>query len=181
MYLRADGISRAELREIAFQFRKKFQCDNILIFPILDIIDQLVDLDLLSFQIVEDNNEIFQKNEIARYSLGDNTIYVTESVYIECINGVGRSRYTITHELAHYILNKLVGLTVIQEEDKPKSYEDPEWQADTLCAELLVPFEMTEGFTVMELIEKCNISEECAIVTYNKRNKIWSFDYKEKQ
>lgn len=181
MYLCAEGISRAELREIALKIRNEFKCNDILVFPILKVIDQLVDLDLLSFQVLEDENDVLQENEIARYSLDDNTIYVTESVYIECENGIGRSRYTLTHELSHYILSTIVRLEIRQSEEKPKTYEDPEWQADSLCVELLAPYEETKDFSVLELKDKCNISEHCAIVIFNKRNKIWSYDYNEKE
>ena len=106
------------------------------------------------------------------YSVLDNTIYVKEYVYIECANNVGRSRFTLTHELAHFILFKLLGFAINNTDINPKTYEQPEWQADTLAAELLVPYDDTKNYTVEEIMTECNVSEECAIVVYRKRKKL---------
>ena len=58
-YIATSPISTKELREYAYRIRKEFNCLDTLTFPVLDVIDQLIDYDLLSLLIVDDNDEIF--------------------------------------------------------------------------------------------------------------------------
>jgi Zn-dependent peptidase ImmA (M78 family) len=98
-------------------------------------------------------------------------IYIKESVYHEAASNIGRSRFTLAHELSHFILLTVKEFEIKKTDTKPVCYKDPEWQANTLASELLVPYYETQNMTVEEITTSCNVSEECAIVVYRKRQK----------
>jgi Domain of unknown function (DUF955). len=43
-----------------------------------------------------------------------------------------------------------------------KSYEDPEWQANTFAAELLVPHKLVQKMQPNEISKKCKVSRQVA-------------------
>lgn len=161
-------ISREKIKKLALDFRKQFDV-NSLVFPIIEIIDSLHCQELLSFMIISDDDKLLSNDELALYDLNSNVMYIKESVYLEALNGIGRSRFTLTHELSHYLLLYVMKFEVNDTIDEVKPYEDPEWQANYLAGELLAPYDMTKDFTVNDYIEKCLVSEECAIVLWDKR------------
>lgn len=170
MKYKCTPVSKNRLKNLALEFRQKFGI-NELFFPVLDILDNLHCDGLLNLEIVEDVDKRLSENELALYSLNSNTMFVKLSVYEEALNDVGRARFTLTHELSHYLLLKVLGFETISCDGEIKPYEDPEWQANYLAGELLAPDSLTEGFDVLNYINKCCLSEECAIVLWDKRRK----------
>lgn len=80
-----------------------------------------------------------------------------------------RARFTIAHEFGHYFLHKGVPFN----RGNPtahKTYEDSEWQANTFAAELLAPLEGCHGLTVEEIMDKYEISRQCAALRYKECN-----------
>lgn len=164
-----DPISRKDIREIAYRFRKAYRCNDCLVFPLIEVLDALSEQHWLDYQIIEDDDALLDDNTLALYDLNSNMIYIKSSVYQEALDGIGRSRFTITHELAHFIFFNVLGFSVQEVEEIEKPYMDPEWQANTLAAELLAPYHETKHMSVTELMENCCISEEAAIVITQKR------------
>lgn len=163
-------VSKKKLKDLAIKFRNDFGVQGLL-FPVLDIIDDLHCQGLINLLIVDDDCELLSSDEIALYELNSNTMYIKYSVFQEASNDVGRSRFTLAHELSHYLLLYVLNFEVIETNDEIKAYEDPEWQADNLAGELLAPYELTKDFTASEYMNKCLLSEECAIVLWDKRRK----------
>lgn len=168
--IRCTPISKNKLKSIAVEFRKRFHVE-CLAFPVLDIIEDLHCTGLLNLQIVEDADLKLTKDQLALYELKTNTMYVKLSVYNEALNNIGRSRFTLAHELSHYLLLYVLKFDVEETEVDVKPYEDPEWQANYLAGELLAPSQETVDFSVDNYMEKCLLSEECAIVLKKKREK----------
>lgn len=139
-------------------------------FPILDIINDLSLKNKLDYLVVEDDSELFVKDELAHYDFVENLIYIKESVWKEAENNIGRSRFTLTHEFAHYLLLKVFDFGYKLVDEKPQSFKDPDWQADYLAGALLMDFELTKGYTVEELIVECGVSEEAALVHISAQN-----------
>lgn len=171
MTLKSSPTSIKKLRQIANEIRQEFNVTDIY-FPIVDILDKLCLEDKLLYLILEDENPLFNEGELARYSVNENTIFIKDSVYEEAVDNIGRSRFTLTHELAHYYLLKVYGFEIIETDEDFEAYENPEWQANTLAAELLIPYDLTKDFTFEELMDKCVVSDECALVELKKRNNI---------
>lgn len=166
--IKCSPTSKKKLASLAIEFRKKFNVIG-LVFPVLEIIEQLHCDGLLNLEVLEDNDLKFKENQLAFYELNSNTMYVKLSVYVEALNNIGRSRFTLAHELSHYLLLYVLKFNTEETNDEVKAYEDPEWQANYLAGELLAPTGDTIGFSVNDYIEKCLLSEECAIVLWDKR------------
>ena len=163
-------ISKKKLKELALLFRKEFEVEEVM-FPVLDVIEKIYFDGLINMQIIEDFSQMLSENELALYDLSSNTMYIKECVYKEAINNVGRYRFTLAHELSHYLLLNVLKFEVKETNEEIKVYEDPEWQANYLAGELLAPEDKTLGYTVSDYMNKCLLSEECAIVLWDKRRK----------
>ena len=168
---KTDPISTSELRLIAKKVRQKFNLDKSLYFPILTIVDDFCIDGLLDYQVLSEDDERLPKDVLSSYSIQDNLILIKESVYREVCNNVGRSRFTLAHEFAHYLLFYIKKFHYSETLEKPKAYEDPEWQANMLASELLVPFDETKEMNIKDIEDTCGVSEECAIVVTQKRKK----------
>ncbi len=170
-YTWTSPTSASKLRKYANSIRKLLNCGDELAFPILKVLDYLMDEGAIIFQILEEDDPYFDENELAKFDYNENTIYAKESVYLEALANVGRSRFTLTHELAHFILLRILNFEVFVMEQEPLPFQDPEWQANTLASEILIPYQLTYNFTVEEVMEKCMVSEECALVNYDRKRK----------
>ena len=172
MYAKCTPTSKEKLRNIATKVRSLYNVKGVY-FPIYDILERNFDEGTLIYEIVADDDLRLQADELAKYLLDEQKILIKESVYLEILDDVGRSRFTLTHEFAHYILLTVLGFKVeFQEKPLEAAYYNPEWQANTLAAELLCPYEATKDFNLKQLMEECHISEECAIITLKMRGKL---------
>lgn len=167
-YIWTTPTSNSQLRKYAKRIRKMFNCDEELYFPVLKILDYLMDEGAIIFQILDDNDPYFLENELAKFDFYENCIYAKESVYLEAIQDIGRSRFTLTHELAHYILLRLLNFESYTMDSAPLAFQDPEWQANTLARELLIPYDLSKNLSILEIIDECKVSEECALVNYDR-------------
>jgi hypothetical protein len=78
-----------------------------------------------------------------------NTLTLAPEVYTQLLQGVPRSRFTVTHEIGHCALHREIlqllnseerrGLVVLHRRDTIESYRDPEWQANTFAGAALMP------------------------------------------
>ena len=152
MYYESSPTSRVQLISIAKDVKTVLKIEDFY-FPIIKIYDDLMLSGKLAYQVVEDDDPIFKsKDELAYYSYDENLVYIKESVWIEAEQDIGRSRFTITHELCHYLLIRVFGFGYKEVQKEPIKYKDPDWQADFLAGALLMDFEKTEGLSVSELI-----------------------------
>lgn len=97
---------------------------------------------------------------------------IRRDVYDEVCEDRGRARFTLAHEIFHYIFHDQPNISFARSTDKIPSYMDPEWQANTFAAELLIPRDLVKGLTVDEIMEKCGVSRQCASIQmkYLKKN-----------
>jgi len=78
-----------------------------------------------------------------------NLIKIREDVYANALKGQGRDRFTITHELGHYILHRNLGLAFRTKPRPLAIYQSIEWQADCFAGELLVDSRLINAGTSM--------------------------------
>ncbi|MDY0278648.1 MAG: ImmA/IrrE family metallo-endopeptidase [Acholeplasma sp.] len=124
----------------------------------------------LDFEIVEDNE--LEKATFAKfipnYENQTGKILIKNSVYESaCGTGKasGRDRFTIVHEIAHFFLIMIFGYKPIEvyNSQSAKLPFDPEWQANALAGEILMPFKETMDFTdPQELAKACGVSVDAA-------------------
>ena len=85
------------------------------------------------FEVVSDDD---MPDEYAVTLKKKKKIIVRESVYYGACDGNERDRFTIAHEVGHYLMHSKQSLRLARSSRKIKTYEDPEWQANTFAAEV---------------------------------------------
>lgn len=70
----------------------------------------------------------------------DGTIALSEQTYNEAVRGIGRARFTVTHELVHGLLHvgQMAASSLARETSIP-TYCSPEWQANYGGSAMLMP------------------------------------------
>ncbi len=161
--------SRLDLRNYAKQLRQTLGIDTPY-FPICQLLEVLPNFGI-QYDYIDDAtwDFVYGKDNHARYDLTTKTISVKESVYERALQNHGRDRYTIAHEIAHALLldGNNITLNRASTDKQSKLYTNPEWQADCLAGELLMPQHLCKNMSVEEIIVSCAVSYEAA--NYQKR------------
>lgn len=159
----AEPISRKKIRSMANFIREQFDLSNVMCFPVV----YFLEFGLRQFDD-DYNYEIAPISEMPNdYGLTfpeENKIIIREDVYDRAIDGVGRDRFTIAHEIGHYILHRpsLIALARNHRKVKVPAYKNPEWQANTFAGELLAPPNIIRGLSEREISIQCGVSLEVA-------------------
>lgn len=169
-YIKVKSKSTKEIREIARLIRKV--CNSLFNydekFPIAEFIEK----------IVQDIDDDLYFGVLSKEEMGENhgltnpvnkTIFIREDVYENALKGNGRDRFTIAHELGHYLMHTSDDIVFTRNSEKLKPYEDSEWQANTFASELLMPnYLITEKDTVFTLMNRFGVSSSAARVRLSK-------------
>ena len=142
----AQPLSRKEIREIARDLRKALDLENEPYFPIMPFVEGILPRIDPKFEL-----EILSKDEMHDFhglTFPDrHQILLREDVYERACDGKGRDRFTVAHEVGHYILHipsKIV-LAKLEQGTAIPNFMDPEWQADAFAGELLMPAHLMKG------------------------------------
>lgn len=141
----ADGVevppcSVADLRRLAAQIRMAIGLTDDKPFPVGHFIEYVLPkiyddfaLEILPKQLLgEKHGETFPNKHLMR---------LREDVYIGICKGDGQHRFTGMHECSHLIYHEGVPLSLARRSAKHlPAFRNSEWQADTLAAELLMPY-----------------------------------------
>ena len=160
MFKAQRGLSRKKLRGLARFFRKELGLEKVYHIPIVHLLEYVMPSISKGF-----NYEIVEDRELdadAIYYPKDNMIVIRESVYNGAVEGDPRSRFTIAHEIGHAILHTESRVALARNGESIPAYMDPEWQANTFAAELLVPHHLIGDLSVEEIIQKCKVSKQVA-------------------
>ena len=165
----APPRSRANLREIARQFRSFLHLENELYFPIVQVLDVMAMLfHDFSYEIIADTEWVGTSHACTDMRTG--CIRIRESVYNSACEGGGRDRMMIAHEIAHWLLHYSHGFTLQRNFEllPVKSYMDPEWQAKCLAGELMVDAVLLAGKQPHEIARLCGVSYAAAQCQFDK-------------
>ncbi|WP_313256349.1 ImmA/IrrE family metallo-endopeptidase [Stenotrophomonas acidaminiphila] len=104
-------------------------------------------------------------------------IWLRDDVYQGVLDGQGRDRFTLAHELGHLLLHNSIGMArSIQKPTDLKPYENSEWQANTFAGALLIPISAAQRLGSPNLIaDACGVSLDAARVrleSLRRRGKI---------
>ena len=164
-----NRISKKMLMSYAYNFRKKRKIRYEL--PIVEIVDEYHLDGLLNLQIVP-IGLLEQFGIEGLYSLDSNTIYISETTYNGAKLGNPKDRFTITHEFAHYLLTYVLKIETKKVNRRIYAFENPEWQANFLASELLVPtiriLDYNDG-DVNYIEDAFKVSNTVARISYKKR------------
>lgn len=134
-------------------------------FPVVRFLENILPILIPDFQL-----EIVPREEMGNKHgetyPSKNLIRIREDVYMNAVEGNGRDRLTIAHEIGHLLLHDddSIALCRLEPNEKLKPYEDPEWQADAFGGELLASSYLIRGLTSAEVQVKCGVSEAAANV-----------------
>lgn len=177
-YNYAKGMSTSDIRSIALTIRSIFHleiddCFNS--FKLLDVLTFAWGHLGFNYVVVSDDSDIFDYKEEAKTDIVNGTIYFKESVFKNSRKRPNkRASFTSLHEIGHFVLHRELNnfnLARGYNGEKPKPYEDPEWQADTFASEFLMPYDGCLGLSAGEIMNKYHVSKWAADVRYNKIQK----------
>lgn len=166
----APARSKSEIIKSADKLRERFNLANNLYFPIVEfaeIVLQKID-DEYSFEVCEKHEMI---DKYAQYNPISKVMTVRQDVYTQAIEGDGRARFTIAHEVAHYMLHSS-GLALARGNCEIKIYQDPEWQANVFASELLMPSYLIENMSAVDVAIQCQTSYQAAQIALSNVKKI---------
>lgn len=156
----ASPISRNTIRKMTYKLRDSLEISQDDPFPIIELIE------LLSADGIQFNYEVVPDEDLegcyAKALPDKKIILIKESVYNGAYDGNHRDRFTLAHELGHLLLHGGDSISFARSNEKIKAYLNPEWQANTFAAELLVPTNSIDGLTVQQISEKYNVSRKVA-------------------
>ena len=153
--LRAYPRSRNELRGMAQELRKILGIQEQLYVNVIALLEHVlpkikVNGKELNYEIVPDSS----LSEMAKTYPEEGHIVIKESVYCGAVRGCYVSRFTIMHEIAHYLLHKNQAISFARRFGEIKTYEDPEWQADAFAGEFLMPSNLIKGLSPGEISKR---------------------------
>ena len=160
-------MSNKSIKEFARKFREIFELENVLYFPIVEFIEWCLPQLDLNYEIVPVSE---MGNAYGVTHTGKNVMKIREDVYIGAIAGNPRDRFTLCHELGHFLLHTPDRVSFARG-DVP-AYMDPEWQANTFAAELMAPYHLVYMMSAKEIADKCGMSMTAARIQYNKCHNI---------
>lgn len=161
----ASPRSRDDLRELTKLVRNVTEMGNSLYFPIVNFIESVMCQIFPEFHlIIGEAKDMGNRHGIT--CRDKDFIMLRSDVYEGACRGEGRDRFTCAHELGHYLLhnNNSIVLARMKPGEKVRAFEDPEWQASAFAGELLVPAHLIKGLKVIEIVDKCGVSLEAALI-----------------
>ena len=157
---------KAELVRNVIQILTKTTGDNIdlLRFVENEISDKIDE----SFNFIVCTEDEMKSNYGTTY-LNENAICIREDVYYRAYEGNSRDLFTIAHELGHLFLHSNQNVKLARSSSEVKIYEDPEWQANTFAAELLMPAKLiTKEDSPFSLMKRFGVSYKAAEIRLKK-------------
>lgn len=167
-----EAKSRKNLRDLAYTLRKHLGLENVLYFPIVEVLDVLPEFfDNFSYEIVEDHE--LPSGTHADTDITTGHIRIKESVYNRACDGEGRDRMTIAHEIGHYFTLCFCGFKLQRNYDpdiKVPPYKSPEWQAKCFAGELMVPAHLVTNMSPSTIAIECGVSLDAARFQFSHIN-----------
>jgi len=170
VHYKAKPISRKELSSLARDLRKMLGFENRMYFPILHFIELLPKLDKNFDLEIVGISELPEGTEALTYP-DESKMLIREDVYLDAEAGRGRARFTLAHEMLHYLFHSEQNISFARSKMDVPKYMDPEWQADEFAAELLAPGYLIKDMSVEEVSNKFGISYQCASIQLRKHKK----------
>ncbi|MBV4427204.1 ImmA/IrrE family metallo-endopeptidase [Clostridium tyrobutyricum] len=165
----AKPRSRRDIRKLTVFIRSIYDKQTMDAFPIMDFLEHMLP------QIIEDFEWHILYDEQMEDCDGktfpqQNKIYLKESVYDGACAGNPRDRFTVAHEIGHLLLHNTESISYARSNKQIKAYENPEWQANTFAAELLIPVDSIKYLSPIQIAHKFKVSLTAAKIQLNYVN-----------
>lgn len=166
-YVCKQGMSRKEIRQLVEVVRDAVELTEKRYFPVAEFLE-------LVLTTIDENFEYEVKTveEMgSRYAVTypeEKRIDIREDVYDRAADGNPRDRFTIAHEIGHYLMHSPSTVSFARDSgQRTPPYLDPEWQANTFAGELLAPPALIKGLSVERVMEECGVSRKVAGIQLN--------------
>lgn len=146
-------MSKEMLRKAAKCIRAIFGIKTAYV-DVAEILERMIGQNFIE---ICESNDLRLENKYAVTYPDKNLILIDEGTYDAAVDGEGRARFTIAHEIGHFFLHKNQMALARTTVGSHKIYEDAEWQADTFASYFLI-----DDSYINELNDLCpqNISEQ---------------------
>ncbi len=172
---RVPPLSTVRIRKVADNLRTAFKIERPY-FPVADVVE-LVFPHIISDYVFE----LCTKSEMDQhYGRGvhamaiptESRIVLRDDIYDGLLEENPRDRFTVAHEIGHFILHHGVGFARGETANAVKPYENSEWQADTFAAELLMPIaHALQCASVQEIMTTFGVSNLAAKIRWETLKK----------
>lgn len=160
---KASAISRKNIQDYIHHLKISIEMEDILYFPIILFLENILPILIPEFQL-EIVPVAEMGNKHGETYPSKNLIRIREDVYLRAIDGHGRDRLTIAHEIGHLLMHEddSIALCRLAPNERLKAFEDPEWQANAFGGELLASTYLIRGMSAKEVSKKCGVSIDAA-------------------
>ena len=161
----AAPVSRKDLRASALRLRARLGLEKKLYFPVIQFLEWVLPIMDHAF-VLEVLSKATMGNCHGQACPEKHTIFIREDVYYGAIANNGRDRFTIAHEIGHYSIHKPGHVRYARMESgvRVAAYQNPEWQANTFAAELLMPYDLIRGMSIDAIARECAVSHQAATI-----------------
>ena len=161
-----EPMSRNSIRELAKSFRNLFGLEETLKFPVPQVIEWGLPALGLDYEYVS-VSEMGDAYGVTNTREG--IMQIREDVYERAVKGNPRDRFTLCHELGHFLMHSPERVNFAR--GNVPAYMDPEWQANVFAGELMAPYDLVKNMTPIEIADKCGMSMMAAQVQYSNYQK----------
>jgi len=152
-----DNIS-----QVAESVRYHLGLHGIAFVPIVEAVENILDLKM-NFVRFEVGDYVEMAGAEGLTDPNGEFIMIREDVYEKAVDGDGRARFTIAHELGHLVLHTGIPLARSVHGDGVAAYSKSEPQANQFAAEFLMPRSMIRrGMTRTDIARIHGVSDEAA-------------------
>jgi transcriptional regulator with XRE-family HTH domain len=165
--LAVPPMSTKNIRAFADKVRSVFVEDDQIEFPIMDVLEFRLSSIFDGFY-VDVRDAKYMGDMEGRVIAGENGIALREDVYEGAWNGNRRDRFTVSHELAHFLIHRTVMMARASSSNH-KIFCDSEWQADTFAGTLLMsPRHLSLFNSPAHAAELCNMNPAATRTMWSK-------------
>ena len=166
----AEPMSREGIRQITTQIREKLNLSSIFYFPIIHFIEKA--MPFLYEGFAYDYVDVSEMpGRYAEALPQENLMRIREDVYYNALKNIGRDRFTLAHEVGHFILHGEGRVSLARTDSVIPPFRDPEWQANTFAGELLAPVALISGKGIEFVTNACKVSMQTAHIQTQQCNK----------
>ena len=154
--------SRRDFRLLAKAVRRKFDIPETNPFPVVEFLEFALPTlyDHFQYQVLE--RRVMGENHGMTYP-DQHKILIREDVYEGAVDGKGRDRFTVAHEISHQLIHEGVPLAMARRNaGKLELYRNSEWQADCMAGELLMPFSEIKTMAADDIMRTYGVSSAAA-------------------
>ena len=162
---KAVPMSRVNIRTATNSLKRRFNipCDEP--FPIVEFVEWILSELGLNLEILPDED----MDKVYAEAIPEKGILrIRESTYEGACDGNPRDKFTVAHEIGHLLLHTSERIIFTRASNKIKSYECPEWQANTFAGELLVHADFIRGLSVDDIANRYEVSYTVATIQKEK-------------